>query len=194
MEQATKTLTRTRAVAFLGFAGIVAFLALLGWGLLQPGSGLGGTGVNAQGSIVPMTPRPAPDLRLQLFGTDAGPWRLLERRGAPVVINFWASWCAPCRTEASVLAQAARDYQARGISVVGVNLWDEPAPAQAFLMEFGIAYPNGRDVGGTAGVDYGITGIPETFVVDAQGQITRRWVGPVTRPTLDSLLGLVPPK
>ncbi|MDQ6746763.1 MAG: TlpA family protein disulfide reductase, partial [Candidatus Dormibacteraeota bacterium] len=101
---------------------------------------------------------------------------------------FWASWCAPCRSEAGVLAQAAHDYRARGVGLVGVNLWDDPPAAQAFLAEFGITYPNGQDPSGTLGVDYGVTGIPETFVIDGQGILRRRWIGPVTRAALDALL------
>jgi len=172
----------------LGLVPLAALLGLVGWSLAQRGTAPGGTGVNAQGSDLPVTRRPAPELRLELFDPSGASWRLADQLGKPVVINFWASWCAPCRTEAGTLAQAARDYTPRGTVFVGADLWDDPVAAKAFLTEFGIAYPNGLDTTGTAGVAYAVTGIPETFVVDAQGRLTEHWVGPLTRTTLDSLL------
>lgn len=166
---------------------MVGLLSLLGWGLLRPASG--SAGVNAQGNLARMTPRPAPDLQLRLFKSNEL-WRLDEQRGKTVVINFWASWCPPCRTEAAMLAQAARDYAAQGIVMVGVNTWDDPGKAREFLDEFLIDYPNGSPEGGSGAVPYGVTGIPETFVVAPNGDVVARWIGPLTREQLDSLLGV----
>ncbi len=169
-------------------AGLVALLALLAWGMAQPGEGSGGPGVNSRGSIARIEPRPAADIGLILFDEKDTPWRLADQRGKMMVINFWASWCAPCRTEAGVLAQAARDYTKRGITLVGVNVWDDQGAARSFLDEFRVEYPNGRDEAGSAAIDYGVTGIPETFVVDGQGRLVARWLGPVTRASLDSMV------
>lgn len=176
----------------LGLVAVTGLLGLLAWGLLRPATGLGGVGVNAQGSVRSLTPYPASNIRLALFDAAATPWQLADQRGQRVVVNFWASWCTPCRTEAGLLAQAARDYGPQGITVVGVNLWDDPAAARAFMTEFGLDYPNGRDTAGTVGAEYGITGIPETFVVAADGRLTGRWIGPLTRAALDRLVGLAP--
>lgn len=179
---------RQRWISLLGMGLAVGLLALLGWGIVRPSSGSGAEGVNLQGSIARMEPKPAPDVRLRLFDGAGTPWRLADQRGTTVVINFWASWCKPCRTEAGVLAQAARDYEGRNITVVGMNVWDDARSAQGFLDEFGIPYPNGRDEGSMAAVDYGVTGIPETFVVDPQGQIVARWIGPINRAALDTMV------
>lgn len=180
-----------RWISILGIATLVGLLALFAWGIARPGTGAVSAGVNAQGSIGRVQRHPAPELRLRLFDEAETQWRLTGQRGKPVVINFWASWCQPCRTEAGALADAARDYSSRGIQVVGVNVWDEAEAARRFLAEFGVEYPNGRDEGGTAAVEYGVTGIPETFVVDAEGQVTGRWIGPVTRVALDELVGTI---
>ncbi|MBF6611675.1 MAG: TlpA family protein disulfide reductase [Chloroflexi bacterium] len=180
-------MTAQRLISVLGLAAAVGLLALLGWGMVRPDTGSASPGVNSQGVIARAQQRPAPELRLRLFDGKDTPWTLSEQRGKMVVINFWASWCNPCRTEAPVLAQAARDYKARNIILVGVNVWDDKTAAEAFLNEFGIAYPNGQDTGAAA-VDYGVTGIPETFVVDAQGMITMHWIGPITRDQLDVLV------
>ena len=68
------------------------------------------------------------------------------------------------------------------------DLLHDPAAARPFLTEFGITYPSGSDPSRTAGVEYGVTGIPETFVIDAAGRLTQRWIGPVTRTDLDALV------
>ena len=98
------------------------------------------------------------------------------------------------RSEAGILAQAARDYEARDILIVGVNVWDRDDAARAFLDEFNVGYPNGRDPDATVSVDYGVTGLPETFVVDPQGRIVARWIGPVSRKALDEMINLADAK
>lgn len=181
-------MTSQRWFSFIAITAAVALLALLAWGLARPSSEARSLGVNSQGSIARVDPKPAPDMRLRLFDKASANWRLSDQRGKKVVINFWASWCNPCRTEAGALAQAARDYRPRGIVLVGVNVWDDAAAAQGFIDEFAIDYANGRDDSGTAAVDYGVTGIPETFVVDEKGQITAHWIGPLNRAALDSMI------
>jgi len=185
-------ITAQRVLGGMGLTGAAGVLALLFWALSRPATGSSGIGVNAAGAAVVLTPQPAVDVTLQLFDAAGTRWHLGDQRGRTVILNFWASWCAPCRTEAGVLAQAARDYGPRNITLVGINLWDDPAAARPFLTEFGITYPNGSDPSRTAGVAYGVTGIPETFVINAAGQLTQRWIGPVTRTDLDALVKASP--
>lgn len=97
--------------------------------------------------------------------------------GHPVILNFWASWCAPCREEAPVLARLARDYRARGLLVVGVDTQDLEAPARAFLAHYGVTYLNLRDPDGSAGRLLGTTGVPETFFIDTAGRIQGKFPG-----------------
>jgi cytochrome c biogenesis protein CcmG/thiol:disulfide interchange protein DsbE len=99
------------------------------------------------------------------------------RRGEVVLVNFWASWCPPCRAEHPVLESLA----AEGIPVLGVNYRDQPDRADAFLEELGDPYRAvGADPRARMGLDWGVVGLPETFVVDRQGRIVLRHAGPLT--------------
>lgn len=129
--------------------------------------------------------RPAPPVALQPFG-DAPPWGDDALRAPGVkLVNFWASWCAPCRAEHPLLTELA----AGGVPVLGVNYKDQPARAAAFLAELGDPYAaQGADPQGRTALDWGLYGVPETFVVDGQGRVVLRIAGPVTRAELDRRL------
>ena len=167
---------------------ILALVGLLAWGLSNRTSPTGLSGFTRVG-------RPAPDFLLQSF--DDGEILLSRQRGKVVVINFWSSTCPPCRAEASELESAWRAYQDRGVLFIGANIEDSPEPAQRFLREFGITYPNGPDEDGRITIDYGVVGIPVTFLVDEDGVVARRWVGAIDRGQLaawiDELLQGAPP-
>ena len=179
-----------RLGAWLAVAAVLGFLVLVGNGLILARSSDGGSApgqqVNYSGGLVAVRERSPNDFSLRLF--DGGSFRLAEAKGRPVLLNFWASWCAPCRDEAPVLAQAAKEWGARGVVLVGVDVWDKEADARKFLDEFGLSYPNGSDPGGVA-VDFGVRGIPETYVLDGQGVLRRRWIGPVTSDSIQRLVG-----
>lgn len=97
--------------------------------------------------------------------------------GAPVVLNVFASWCVPCRAEHAVLTRLARD---EGFDLMGINYKDKPEDARAWLTELGNPYARiGADESGRAGIDWGISGVPETFVIDADGTVLWRYVGPI---------------
>ena len=118
---------------------------------------------------------------------DGGRVTLAGLAGRPVVVNFWASWCPPCREEAPLLVQLAR--QAQGdLAVVGVLYQDAPDNARKFVDEFGVPYPTLLDPDGRTAIDYGLTGIPETFFVDRAGVIRAHQVGALTQADLESKL------
>ena len=97
------------------------------------------------------------------------------------LVNFWASWCAPCRVEHPHLMALA----AEGVPVYGVNYKDEPAKALAFLAEMGNPYRAvGADASGRMGIDWGLYGVPETFVIDGEGRVVTRFAGPITERAL----------
>lgn len=176
-----------RAVVALVALALIGLLALLGYGMLRrQGRSFAGFAVNTVGQAVEIKERPAPDITLQLF--DGQTFRLAEQRGRVVVVNYWASWCPPCREEARTLEAVSRAYRDRGVVFVGVNVWDAEGDARAFLREFGVTYPNGPDPTGGILIDYGVTGIPETYFIDRQGMLVRRWIGPLTDQQLRTLL------
>ena len=114
----------------------------------------------------------APDFEITTFAGDTV--RLSDLRGQVVVLNFWASWCIPCREEAPMLETLWQDYRDRGVVVLGVAYADVDADSRAFIDEFNITYPNGADAGTTISKNqYHILGVPETFVIDQSGNIQR---------------------
>ncbi len=127
--------------------------------------------VNA--SLTQPTGGPAPDFTLHIFEElGGGEFILSENRGKVVVINFWASWCGPCREEAPALQQVWEAYRDRGdVVLVGVDYVDNTQDALAYLAEFGITYPNGPDLETKISDAFRIQGVPETFVVGKDGNI-----------------------
>jgi len=109
--------------------------------------------------------------------------RLADLREKGVMLNFWASWCVPCRTEAPMLEQARRRERDRGIIFIGLAYLDQEHAARAFLDEFKITYPNGPDLQSAAARRYRITGVPETFFIDPDGAIVSIAIGPITSPS-----------
>ncbi|PPB79994.1 cytochrome c biogenesis protein CcmG/thiol:disulfide interchange protein DsbE [Albidovulum inexpectatum] len=105
------------------------------------------------------------------------------RDGQVKLVNFWASWCAPCRAEHPVLEKMTGD----GVTILGVNYKDKPDAALGFLTELGNPYAAViADDKGRMGIDWGIYGVPETFVIDGQGRIVLRFAGPITQRSLES--------
>jgi len=175
-------LTLVAATVLLGILGLKMGMNA-GW--VRGGSGVvtgGAPGVFSSGRRVPPPFRQAPDFTLQLYSGRS--LRLSDLRGKPVVINFWASWCPPCREEAPLLEDMWREYRQKGVVFVGVDVWDSEENARSFLDEYGISYPNGTSRGGLTSVEYGLTGIPETIFVDRTGRVTRKWIGPFTEQAL----------
>ena len=134
----------------------------------------------------PLVAKKAASFTLTLF--DGKTIRLEDFRGKAVLINFWASWCVPCRAEARVLESAWQKYKERGVVFLGINIQDREEDARAFMKEFGITYLNGRDESGKIAIDYGVWGIPETFFSDPQGRITYKHAGELTAPIVETKL------
>lgn len=130
----------------------------------------------------PLIGRPAPTFRLvSLDGTTVD---LAALRGRPVVLNFWASWCIPCRDEAPLLRAAQERYQPN-LAFLGVVYQDSAASAQAFVDRYGIAYPSLLDPDGRTALDYGVYGIPETYFIAADGTIRAKQIGPLDAASLE---------
>jgi cytochrome c biogenesis protein CcmG/thiol:disulfide interchange protein DsbE len=120
----------------------------------------------------------APSVQMTAF--DGSTIDLAALRGQGVVVNFWASWCEPCRIEAELLEAAWRAERDNGITFIGVNRQDTAESAHAFLNEFAVSYPNGADEDGIWSRSFGVRGLPTTFFIDPQGKIEAAVWGPLT--------------
>lgn len=103
-----------------------------------------------------------------------------DLRGQGVMVNFWASWCDPCREEAALLEKTWKQEKENGIVFLGLDYLDQEPAAKAYLAEYGITYPNGPDLRSQVARRYGIQGVPETFFIDSEGKIVDIIVGPIT--------------
>ncbi|MFH1560175.1 MAG: DnaJ domain-containing protein [Chloroflexota bacterium] len=118
----SRTLSRRSVILGSALLILAAFFSLLGWALARSGGIPGGLGMNDAFGEVSIQERPAPDFTLQLL--DGGSITLADLKGKVVMIDFWASWCTPCREEAPGLAQVYREYQVRGVEFIGISIWD----------------------------------------------------------------------
>ncbi|MDP2311388.1 MAG: redoxin domain-containing protein [Pseudomonadota bacterium] len=125
----------------------------------------------------PLVGKTAPDFTLSPIDGSA-PVRLSEQRGMPTVVNFWATWCEPCKAEHRTLVAVARRMEGKA-RFFGVVYQDEVAKIDAWLDKMGSAYPQLLDVGSKAAIAYGVYGVPETYIIDGNGVITYKFTGPV---------------
>ena len=128
----------------------------------------------------------APQFAMPIF--DGGEIALADLRGQVVVVNFWASWCVECYKEAALLEQAYRDYKDQGVVFLGIDYLDTEKEALAYIARYDITYPNGPDIQSKIARAYRITGVPETFFIDPQGNIKHVQIGPIERPQLYGLI------
>ncbi len=138
----------------------------------------------------PAVGHPAPDFTLAALSGET--FTLSALRGTPVVLNFWATWCPPCRAELPEL-QAASERLAGQVAILGVNQAEAPADVAAFVGGLGLSFPMPLDVNADASRLYAVRSLPTTFFIDRQGVIRRVQVGPVTEATLAQMLkGIYP--
>ena len=176
--------------------GVLMLVALLVFGLTTRASD---ESIN-QG-LADGEPVPAPLFDLEVLDSGAMPpelesamataaaddrLQLAELSGLPIVLNFWASWCNPCRAEAPVLQGGWERWGPEGVLFLGLDTQDLSDDALDFVEEFAIDYPTIREPDKTVASDYGLTGIPETFFIDARGRVVAHSVGAVSAEQLDS--------
>ena len=149
-------------------AAVVAFVLIGVLGLVLAGR---------QGSATKaLDLEPAPDFTTTLYSGGTSQFTLSAQRGHPVVLNFWGSWCPPCRAEFPALQRAADRYKDQGVVFFGVDVQDAPADAQQFLAEQGTTFFTGPDLDNRISIDYQVTNFPTTFFITRDGTIYKRWV------------------
>jgi thiol-disulfide isomerase/thioredoxin len=185
---------RTVVLAAAALAGVLLIIVLAtGW---AGGGNSGVTIVNGNASAVVYAAGHRP-LAPEFSGTTLTGSKLSfsDYRGQVVVLNFWGSWCVPCREEASTLAAVAAKYQPSGVSFLGVDVRDTTASALAFARSFHVAYPSVSDPGSAIMLDFTaqvpIAGTPTTLVVDRTGHIAGAVFGTVTYSELTAILAKV---
>lgn len=128
---------------------------------------------------------PAPSVDLTVLGTEPNFTNADLRDGSVKLVNYWASWCGPCRAEHPNLEALADE----GVTIYGVNYKDNPANALGFLEELGNPYTRiGADESGRTALNWGLYGVPETYVIDGDGNVVLRFAGPITERVLDSTI------
>ncbi len=165
---------------------VLALLALLTWASVKSGGVPGGFGVNTefgQVEVLSDTPR---DFSLETL--DSEQLVLSQLRGKVVMLDFWSSWCPPCRAEAPVLSQVYAEYDGKSVEFIGISIWDRKDAVLSHVDEYSVPYPNGIDGDGRIAIDYGVTGIPEKFFIDSDGRVVKRFVGPMNAGRLRSIL------
>ena len=182
----TENITAPRRNRLIVLIPLLAFLALAALFMLRLGSG--------DPSRIPsaLIGQPAPETRLpglsglardgkEVPGLDSAAFN-----GAVTLLNVWASWCVPCRDEAPLLVRLAADQRIR---IAGINYKDQPENARRFLDRYGNPFAaNGVDGNGRAGIEWGVYGVPETFLIGRDGRISYKLIGPITAENLQSTL------
>lgn len=187
--------TRRWPAAAVIVAGVL-FVALLAYGLVTTGSSTAiddslarQEAIAAPSFALPLLERgevsPALARRLREPLSD-GELGLEELRGTPIVLNFWASWCTPCREEAPLLEHRWRRHGKKGVLFLGLDMQDSSGDAREFLREFSITYPTVREPGNEVAREYGATGLPETFFIDSEGRVVGHVIGALSEGQLDA--------
>lgn len=164
----------------------VTVVLLGGWALVAA------RGLQRDSRVVrsPLLGKSAPEFRLPELdgGTDVDS---ATYRDQILVVNFWASWCIPCREEAPELEAFAKRNAGQGVEMIGIVYNDDKKNASAFRQRFGLTFPQALDPDGRTAIDFGVYGVPETYVIDRDGKVKAKLIGATTAAALEQIVASV---
>ena len=179
MDRVPQDSLRNRLIPTLVVVIVVALLGLFAYAVWSPGDSTSlasGGRINTVGHLIRFENRTAPSFTLRTL--DGQQISLEQLRGKTVVLNFWGSWCPPCQEEAPVLRDFAASLDGDTV-IIGIDIWDQQDAAQAFIEEHKLSYPNAVDDNGRTTIDYGVGGVPETFIIGPDGALLGKYNGPI---------------
>ena len=157
--------------------GAIAALSVVGFIVYIMASGFG---TDPHSVPFMLAGKPAPAFTIKRLDQE-GQVSLADFKGQPVVLNFWATWCGPCKMEQPVLDWAAERYKGKAV-FIGIVFEDTEQSTRAFLKQTGAVYPQVYDPKSTVAVDYGVSGVPETYFINRQGIIVKKYINPFGSP------------
>ena len=160
-----------RVVAVIVALSVVAFIVYIM---------AAGFGTDPHAVPFMMAGKPAPAFTIKRLDQE-GTLSLADFKGQPIVLNFWATWCSPCKMEQPVLDWAAQNYKGKAV-FIGIVFEDTEEATRKFLSETGVPYPQVYDPKSTVAVDYGVSGVPETYFINRQGIIVKKYIFPFASP------------
>jgi cytochrome c biogenesis protein CcmG/thiol:disulfide interchange protein DsbE len=164
---------------------VVIAMASLLVGLLAYGVVSQGTDTSIDAAVAAGKRPPAPDAKLPLLGEETQ-GAVDDYRGKVVLVNFWASWCPPCTDELPLLQRTQTVMAASGATVLGINTRDATEKALAFVDRYKLTFPSLRDGSGDFAEKWGLTGYPESFLLDETGRVVALNRGPLTQSWIDA--------
>ena len=176
-------MTQRKIIGFAVLVPTTLIGLLLIWAVIQNDGNPGGLAVNQTLGERTVSAQEGATFELPSIDGD-GMVRLSDYLGKVVLVDFWSSWCPPCRQESPALEAAYEDFRDLGVEFVGIAIWDVESETRKFRDAFDLQYPIVSDSNGSVAVEWGVVGIPEKFFVDREGRVVKKYAGPMTRDKL----------
>ena len=182
-------MTKRNILIILIIIPIIGLVTLFGVALIKTKEPRTGLVVNSQFSESSIDKVLAPDFTVKTL--DGQYATLSELQGKVVMIDFWSSWCPPCRAEASQLGKVFNSYQDSDLEFIGIAIWDRKEEVEEFIRLYNVPYVNALDNDGIIAIDYGVRGIPEKYFINKNGYIVKKFIGPLDSTKLEEILNLL---
>ncbi|HIK98194.1 MAG TPA: TlpA family protein disulfide reductase [Dehalococcoidia bacterium] len=176
-------MTQRKIIGFAVLVPTTLIGLLLIWAVIQNDGNPGGLAVNQTLGKRNVSAQERASFELPSIDGD-GMVQLSDFLGKVVLVDFWSSWCPPCRQESPALEAAYEDFRDLGVEFVGIAIWDVESKTRKFRDAFELEYPIVSDSNGRVAVEWGVVGIPEKFFVDREGRVVKKYAGPMTRDKL----------